>query len=316
MQQEPFASLDAANELSSELASVGDHSSAANTTSSGEVVPASPSSKQVQSEATSSPYVEPVNPFASIAAESNNNNNTGGGGAVSVVPSLSASASISSSQTGEVLSSSSVVPSVRTPERNTAYLHDTTTTTPVVVASNSPVPPVLTPAQQQQQPYPIETGIALTHTPVSSVTTEHQILGGNMYNSEDDDNTAPSSAANTAEQLYNKNSSKSLEDDGRPASSAHPNNSIAKFIESTKRRLSTMNNNRKDSEECDDNHGALVAGYLQKLGRNGKWQTRWFETDGECLSYYKSAKRIKLLATLDLQKVKLLLLLLWMVFHP
>ena len=49
--------------------------------------------------------------------------------------------------------------------------------------------------------------------------------------------------------------------------------------------------------------GALICGYLKKLGRNGKWQTRWFETDGECLSYYKSNKRTKLLATLDLEKV-------------
>ena len=49
--------------------------------------------------------------------------------------------------------------------------------------------------------------------------------------------------------------------------------------------------------------GVLIYGYLQKLGRNGKWQTRWFETDGECLTYYKSSKRVKLLATLDLAKV-------------
>jgi hypothetical protein len=48
---------------------------------------------------------------------------------------------------------------------------------------------------------------------------------------------------------------------------------------------------------------SFIAGYLQKLGRNGKWQTRWFETNGEYLSYYKSSQRIKLLATLDLQKV-------------
>lgn len=50
---------------------------------------------------------------------------------------------------------------------------------------------------------------------------------------------------------------------------------------------------------------ALIYGHLQKLGRNGKWQTRWFETDGQCLSYYKTSKRSKLLATLDLEKVKL-----------
>ena len=48
---------------------------------------------------------------------------------------------------------------------------------------------------------------------------------------------------------------------------------------------------------------ALIYGYLKKLGRNGKWQTRWFETDGECLTYYKSSKRTKVLATLDISKV-------------
>jgi hypothetical protein len=57
-------------------------------------------------------------------------------------------------------------------------------------------------------------------------------------------------------------------------------------------------------EEADLPEGALIAGYLQKLGRNGKWQKRWFETDGEWLSYYKTDQRIKCLATLDLVKVR------------
>lgn len=48
----------------------------------------------------------------------------------------------------------------------------------------------------------------------------------------------------------------------------------------------------------------LIYGYLHKLGRNGKWQRRYFETDGESLAYYKSDKRIKVLASLDLCKVK------------
>lgn len=48
----------------------------------------------------------------------------------------------------------------------------------------------------------------------------------------------------------------------------------------------------------------LIYGYLRKLGRNGKWQRRFFETDGESLSYYKSEKRTKQLATLDLKKVR------------
>jgi len=48
---------------------------------------------------------------------------------------------------------------------------------------------------------------------------------------------------------------------------------------------------------------ALIDGYLYKRGRQGKWQRRWFESDGECLRYFKSKKRNKLLATLDLLNV-------------
>lgn len=47
----------------------------------------------------------------------------------------------------------------------------------------------------------------------------------------------------------------------------------------------------------------VVFGYLLKKTRNGKWQRRFFETDGERLRYYKSEKRTKLLASLDLANV-------------
>lgn len=70
------------------------------------------------------------------------------------------------------------------------------------------------------------------------------------------------------------------------------------------RNLNYGRSNRKTmDEDAVVVEGALIYGYLQKLGRNGKWQARWFESDGECLTYYKSNKRIKLLATLDLAKV-------------
>ena len=52
----------------------------------------------------------------------------------------------------------------------------------------------------------------------------------------------------------------------------------------------------------NDSH-ALLYGYLHKLNQSGVWQRRFFETDGEFLTYYKSKKRKKLLATLDLIKV-------------
>ena len=50
--------------------------------------------------------------------------------------------------------------------------------------------------------------------------------------------------------------------------------------------------------------GSLIFGYLHKLGRNGHWQRRFFESDGSSLTYYKSGKRNKVLATLDLCKVR------------
>ncbi len=53
----------------------------------------------------------------------------------------------------------------------------------------------------------------------------------------------------------------------------------------------------------EDELKPLIYGYLHKLGRNGHWQKRYFETNGERLTYYKSVKRTKVLATLDLCKV-------------
>eukprot|EP00548_Thalassiothrix_antarctica_P019114 CAMPEP_0194182122 /NCGR_PEP_ID=MMETSP0154-20130528/22165_1 /TAXON_ID=1049557 /ORGANISM="Thalassiothrix antarctica, Strain L6-D1" /LENGTH=161 /DNA_ID=CAMNT_0038898271 /DNA_START=203 /DNA_END=685 /DNA_ORIENTATION=+ len=43
----------------------------------------------------------------------------------------------------------------------------------------------------------------------------------------------------------------------------------------------------------------IIYSYLRKLGRNGKWQRRFFECDGASLTYYKTEKRKKHLATLD-----------------
>jgi hypothetical protein len=98
--------------------------------------------------------------------------------------------------------------------------------------------------------------------------------------------------------------------DGDTEPSSQPS-SHERSITSNKTTFARLLNSkrRKQSEHDDDeedalNDGALIYGYLQKLGRNGKWQSRWFESDGECLSYYKSDKRTKLLATLDLEKVR------------
>jgi len=55
--------------------------------------------------------------------------------------------------------------------------------------------------------------------------------------------------------------------------------------------------------EVPSSTSLVVFGYLSKKTRNGVWQKRYFETDGERLRYYKSEKRTKLLASLDLANV-------------
>lgn len=48
---------------------------------------------------------------------------------------------------------------------------------------------------------------------------------------------------------------------------------------------------------------AFLKDYLYKMTRDGRWQRRWFETNGIFLTYYKSRKREKLLAALSLLQV-------------
>jgi hypothetical protein len=108
---------------------------------------------------------------------------------------------------------------------------------------------------------------------------------------DDDENTEPSSTNNTTDQQHQE---------------VGHGSSFIRFLENTRKRLSVANKDEDAEDPLEDEEGldgALIYGYLQKMGRNGKWQTRWFESDGECLSYFKSKKRTKLLATLDLEKV-------------
>lgn len=46
-----------------------------------------------------------------------------------------------------------------------------------------------------------------------------------------------------------------------------------------------------------------LSGYLYKKTQDGRWQRRWFETNGIYLTYYKSRKMEKLLAALSLPQV-------------
>jgi hypothetical protein len=51
------------------------------------------------------------------------------------------------------------------------------------------------------------------------------------------------------------------------------------------------------------NEETAISGYLFKKTRDGRWQKRWFETNGVYLTYYKSKKMEKLLAALALPQV-------------
>ena len=37
---------------------------------------------------------------------------------------------------------------------------------------------------------------------------------------------------------------------------------------------------------------AVLSGYLHKQTRDGRWQRRWFETNGVYLTYYKVSNRM------------------------
>jgi len=124
----------------------------------------------------------------------------------------------------------------------------------------------------------------------------------------DDDETEPSSSANTRD---NNPMAFNNETKGYTRSDANTG-ATSTFGRLVKSAAKTINNNRTPATNTDRKQsadeeavlqGVLIYGYLQKLNRNGKWQTRWFETDGECLTYFKSSKRVKLLASLDLAKV-------------
>jgi hypothetical protein len=75
-------------------------------------------------------------------------------------------------------------------------------------------------------------------------------------------------------------------------------------LKSAGKKLEAGFNNTISEPYLDhDESKPLIYGYLRKFGRNGQWQKRFFETNGERLTYYKSVKRTKALATLDLCQV-------------
>mmetsp|Transcript_10164 Transcript_10164/g.9105 ORF Transcript_10164/g.9105 Transcript_10164/m.9105 type:complete len:201 (-) Transcript_10164:24-626(-) len=64
-----------------------------------------------------------------------------------------------------------------------------------------------------------------------------------------------------------------------------------------------FNNIRPSDINISPADDTVISGYLYKKTRDGRWQRRWFETNGFYLTYYKSKKMDKLLAALSLTQV-------------
>ena len=73
-------------------------------------------------------------------------------------------------------------------------------------------------------------------------------------------------------------------------------------------RLSEMSYGHTDDSLSEDTSPSVgdslqISGFLLKKDKDGAWQRRFFETQGTYLTYYKSKKKSKLLAALNLAEV-------------
>eukprot|EP00980_Cylindrotheca_fusiformis_P004465 scaffold953_cov141-Cylindrotheca_fusiformis.AAC.9 len=193
------------------------------------------------------------------------------------------SATSSPSSVNRSVTNSSPVPATRTPvQRTPASVPPMQPDLQTPLFGGVEVGDLLGDYSEQQQPQ-------AHHYAPQTRHTEPRVL----YDSDDEDTDPTSSLTATGSE--------------HPAYTRHDATStFGKVVQPFKHRV-INSPKRADStdDEGEDNipSGAIIFGYLQKQGRNGKWQTRWFESDGESLAYFKSSKRTKLLATLDLTKV-------------
>lgn len=170
--------------------------------------------------------------------------------------------------------------------------HDACTSTPLPPKpqTNEPILPDLQ-TPQFNDAGPVKEGdllgnYAQKEPPQFSVETPEPRV---LYPSSDDEETDPTSSVTADLPTHARNVATST---------------FGKVIQPLKEKIKTRSSSEEEEEgEQSIPPGVIIFGYLQKQGRNGKWQTRWFESNGECLTYYKSSKRVKLLATLDLAKV-------------
>jgi hypothetical protein len=231
--------------------------------------------------------LQPQNPFDLIVATASGDLQT------LIVPDSPLRTLSVPSSPGIIHMASSTSSAPTTPQLELGNMQSNSATRPAVIQ------PRMLPFELQQQPQqlvlpPPDHTRSMPSLIHSSIAPQHdqqqqpQFPVASLSHDDDDGNTEPSSQPSSHEHSDRTNNT----------SATTP---FARLLNSKRRKQSEEDGHLNEE---DRNEGALIYGYLQKLGRNGKWQSRWFETDGECLSYYKSSKRTKLLATLDLQKVR------------
>ena len=69
--------------------------------------------------------------------------------------------------------------------------------------------------------------------------------------------------------------------------------------------LSSVTNGESltDDVQVSEGNSLQIRGYLLKKSKEGAWQKRFFETNGNYLTYYKTKRMTKLLAALSLSDV-------------
>jgi len=172
-------------------------------------------------------------------------------------------------------------------------------TSPTLIPGSLPLPRV----RQSSSPVPgmPDSSVRSTVTDFLDIPSEQQLSSTDGDSNETDDDTSPSSATPAGDErsqeenpatigLFNLNTNKRV-------------GTIIDVSEDTQVYNIVGNMPEADGDIYEGEVRPLIFGFLRKLGRNGKWQRRFFETDGECLTYFKSDKRVKVLASLDLSKV-------------
>jgi len=143
------------------------------------------------------------------------------------------------------------------------------------------------------------------------------------------DNTKNTNSNNTNSDNNNTNSSSSSDTDSNKSKSNNDNinasNDSSRQASPIKRlssrltidsptrhsSITTTTSSPRNSTNSRSNSGDIIvsasassiSGYLYKQTRDGRWQRRWFETNGTFLTYYKSRKMERLLAALSLPQV-------------